>query len=103
MPDTTKGNCSVEDGGSGYFQRSGRKGDAGRGPEEDGIPRAHAAAVVHQVREDHTGATTEARYLVDQNCAARSVEVDGSRLVQGVQFSHPRRGHGNAKREICGR
>ena len=58
---------------------------------------------MHQVREDHTGATTEARYLADQNRAAGFVEVDGSRLAQGVQFSHPRRGHGNAKREICGR
>ena len=51
----------VEDGGSSYFQGSGREGDAGRGSKADGLPRAHAAAMEYQVRENRISATAKAR------------------------------------------
>ena len=53
-------NTRVEDEVFSHPERSGREGNAGRGPEEDGLPWLDVATLEHQVREDHTRAAVEA-------------------------------------------
>ena len=52
--DGQAGERSIEDCGSGHPEGSGREGNVGGGLEEDGMPRTHVAAMVHQVQEDRT-------------------------------------------------
>ena len=78
---------AVEDGGSSHSQRSGRKGDAGRGPEVDGMPWTHVATLEHQIQEDRRGAVAEERQLVARNRATGPGKLDNGRVAQSLQLS----------------
>ena len=96
-------NDRIEDGGSGHSERSGREGNAGGGPEEDGLPWPDAVALEHQLREDCARAPTKTEQPVGQNYPEGPGSVDGGYLEKGLRFLHPGRRYGDANGAICRR
>ena len=85
-------NIRVEDGVSDHPKKSGRKGHAGGGPEEDEMLRLGAVALEYQVREDRARAPVEAGQPVGQNHPEGPGSVDGGCLEEGYGFPIQREG-----------
>ena len=67
----------------------------------NGVPRADAVTMEHQVREDRVGVAAEAEQPMGWNYVPESEFVDNINLAEGLWLPDPRRRHGDVERKVC--